>query len=463
MASAELHIKDSFYFEVPKLLWPSKRESIAQFPDVWVKNDPHFQAWEADRQCDALIKAAVGKGVDVPPKATLLADYEHWLHADHVNFGKPFDIFLEEHAGEWYSELAKDAAWKASWQTTAASLGDVREYVASGAKWDAAKIDAYNYHLSGKVVIPQPFGQLRNLYQGESGFCISKFMVIEAAVFLILLVVFARIGKRVASGAAPQGRFWNFFESMLVFVRDEIARKAIQSHAHHDDDHAGSHSDDAHGHEHKAHGDKAHGDKAHGDKAHGDKAHAGGHHAAADANPHADADAFVPLLWTVFFFILGCNLMGMLPWLGAPTSSWGATIAMASITFLTGMLSGSKRFGFFGYWANQVPSMGLPFVLAIVLVPAIFFIEVLGLVIKHTVLSVRLLANMIAGHLVLLAILMLAFSVEGAASSSWTPTAIAASVGSALLSCLELFVAFLQAYVFTLLSALFINAAIHKH
>ena len=171
----------------------------------------------------------------------------------------------------------------------------------------------------------------------------------------------------------------------------------------------------------------------------------------------------MPLLWTVFFFILGCNLMGMLPWLGAPTSSWGATIAMASITFLTGMLSGSKRFGFFGYWANQVPSMGLPFVLAIVLVPAIFFIEVLGLVIKHTVLSVRLLANMIAGHLVLLAILMLAFSVEGAASSSWTPTAIAASVGSALLSCLELFVAFLQAYVFTLLSALFINAAIHKH
>jgi F-type H+-transporting ATPase subunit a len=58
---------------------------------------------------------------------------------------------------------------------------------------------------------------------------------------------------------------------------------------------------------------------------------------------------------------------------------------------------------------------------------------------------------------------MLAFSVEGAASSSWVPTAIAAAVGSALLSCLELFVAFLQAYVFTLLSALFINAAIHKH
>jgi F-type H+-transporting ATPase subunit a len=136
---------------------------------------------------------------------------------------------------------------------------------------------------------------------------------------------------------------------------------------------------------------------------------------------------------------------------------------MASITFLTGMLSGSRRFGFFGYWANQVPSMGLPFVLAIILVPAIFFIEVLGLVIKHTVLSVRLLANMIAGHLVLLAILMLAFSVEGAASSSWSATAVAASVGSALLSCLELFVAFLQAYVFTLLSALFINAAIHKH
>ena len=69
MASAELHIKDSFYFEVPKLLWPSNRKSIAEFPDVWVKNDPQFQSWEADRQCDALEKAAAGTGVVVPPKA----------------------------------------------------------------------------------------------------------------------------------------------------------------------------------------------------------------------------------------------------------------------------------------------------------------------------------------------------------------------------------------------------------
>ncbi len=465
MASAELHIKDSFYFEVPKLLWPSNRKSIAEFPDVWVKNDPQFQSWEADRQCDALAKAAAGTGVVVPPKAQLLSDYEHWLHADHANFGKPFDIFLEEQSSEWYGQLTKDAAWKTKWHKSAAVLGDTREYAASGAKWDLAKIDAYNYHLSGKIVIPQPFGELRNLYQGETGFCISKFMVIEAAVFLILLVVFARIGKKVASGGAPRGRFWNFFETMLVFVRDEIARKAIQTHAHHDDEHGSEHgsAQSDHSPHDEGHSKDGHSKDNHPKDSHSHVGHTAHHGADSHDNPHADADRFVPLLWTVFFFILGCNLMGMLPWLGAPTSSWGATIAMASITFLTGMLSGSKRFGFFGYWANQVPSMGLPFVLAIVLVPVIFFIEVLGLVIKHTVLSVRLLANMIAGHLVLLAILMLAFSVEGAASSSWVPTAIAAAVGSALLSCLELFVAFLQAYVFTLLSALFINAAIHKH
>jgi len=361
--------------------------------------------------------------------------------------------------------LTKDAAWKTKWHKSAAVLGDTREYAASGAKWDLAKIDAYNYHLSGKIVIPQPFGELRNLYQGETGFCISKFMVIEAAVFLILLVVFARIGKKVASGGAPRGRFWNFFETMLVFVRDEIARKAIQTHAHHDDEHGSEHgsAQSDHSPHDEGHSKDGHSKDNHPKDSHSHVGHTAHHGADSHDNPHADADRFVPLLWTVFFFILGCNLMGMLPWLGAPTSSWGATIAMASITFLTGMLSGSKRFGFFGYWANQVPSMGLPFVLAIVLVPVIFFIEVLGLVIKHTVLSVRLLANMIAGHLVLLAILMLAFSVEGAASSSWVPTAIAAAVGSALLSCLELFVAFLQAYVFTLLSALFINAAIHKH
>jgi F-type H+-transporting ATPase subunit a len=101
----------------------------------------------------------------------------------------------------------------------------------------------------------------------------------------------------------------------------------------------------------------------------------------------------------------------------------------------------------------------------------ILAIELLGLFIKHAVLSVRLLANMVAGHLVILAVMGLAFSAEAAVYYSdpntpgwqWWVTAGIAIAGSAAFNVLELFVAFLQAYVFTFLSALFINFAIHKH
>jgi F-type H+-transporting ATPase subunit a len=116
--------------------------------------------------------------------------------------------------------------------------------------------------------------------------------------------------------------------------------------------------------------------------------------------------------------------------------------------------------------------MDLPVYMAVVLKPVIFVIELGGLLIKHGVLSVRLLANMMAGHMVLLAIIGLAFGATAASqfvlpngdvSPMWWVAAICSVVGCALLSLLELFVAFLQAYVFTLLSALFIGAAIHKH
>jgi F-type H+-transporting ATPase subunit a len=93
----------------------------------------------------------------------------------------------------------------------------------------------------------------------------------------------------------------------------------------------------------------------------------------------------------------------------------------------------------------------------------IFVIEVAGLLIRHGILAVRLLANMVAGHVVLLGFLLLAFSLEGAASANWHITAVVSIVVSVLFSFLELFVAFLQAYIFTFLSALFIGSATHHH
>jgi F-type H+-transporting ATPase subunit a len=168
-------------------------------------------------------------------------------------------------------------------------------------------------------------------------------------------------------------------------------------------------------------------------------------------------------------FILGCNLFGMIPGMGAPTGAWGITFGLALVTLATVIVSGMLRFGPVGFFTNQVPHMDLPVYMAVLIKPLILLIEILGLLIKHAVLSVRLLANMVAGHLVLLGVMGLAFGAEAALNYAdapvwqWGITAVIAIVGTTLLSCLEVFVAFLQAYIFTFLSALFIGAAIHHH
>jgi len=134
-------------------------------------------------------------------------------------------------------------------------------------------------------------------------------------------------------------------------------------------------------------------------------------------------------------------------------------------------VAGMMQFGVGGFFLNQIPGMDLPWYMAIIIKPMILAIELLGLMIKHGVLAVRLFANLVAGHLVLLGIMGFAFGMEaalrftapGAANWQWAATAVIAVVSSAVFSCLELFVAFLQAYIFTFLSALFIGAAIHKH
>ena len=106
--------------------------------------------------------------------------------------------------------------------------------------------------------------------------------------------------------------------------------------------------------------------------------------------------------------------------------------------------------------------MDLPWWLVPLKLP-IFAIEVVGLVIKHFILGVRLLANMVAGHLVLLGIMGLIVVAAQYSISHWLLVSSISVVSSTLFSLLELFVAFLQAYIFTFLSALFISAAVHHH
>jgi F-type H+-transporting ATPase subunit a len=439
MASSVLHIKDSYYFEVPKLLWKASFRTKSEFPDVWVRLDPDFQAWEAERLYEAL------KAIDgAPPWPELREEYLEWRQ-DHANFGKPLDVMLQEadqqthqaysnwvkadlsrstvsfaqylqatprpHA--WFSRKWNDASFREQWAEIKQTAGDVATYKASAVDWSVEKISAYNDRLSGKILIPQPPGAtLRNLYEPESGFCISKFLVIEVAVALVLLAVFAWLGRKVATGQPPRGRLWNLLEVFLIYLRDNVARSAIGKH---------------------------------------------------------DGDRFVPLLWTMFMFVLACNLCGLLPWVGSPTGSFGVTTALAAVTFSAGTLSGMMKFGVAGFFANQVPQMSLPLIMSIVIKPMLLVLELVGLVIKHSVLAIRLLANMVAGHLVLLGILGLGFGATAAAnfvelpSWLWLGTAVVSILSSALFSCLELFVAFLQAYIFTFMSALFIGAAVHHH
>ena len=283
--------------------------------------------------------------------------------------------------------------------------------------------DAEYFHLPrklapadshGHVQIPQPFaGKLHYQVQTNSDLInrtiepldlkVTKFMVIELAVALVIAVVFIGLGQALKGGAIARGRFRNMLEAMLLYFRDSVARPAI------------------------------------------------GHH---------DADKFVPFLWTVFFFVLGCNLFGMLPWMGSPTGSLAVTGAMALITFVVVMGSAVAKLGPVGMVKSFVPHMDLPFVLKIFLIPLVFVIEVMGMFIKHGVLAIRLLANMMAGHVVLAVIIAFIGAASGAI---WFAVAPASLVGATALSLLELFVAFLQAYIFTFLTALFIGMAVHPH
>ena len=238
MASPILHIKDSYYFEVPKFLWRCDYADKADFPSVWIKNDPQYQDWEAHLLYEQLPTLAKEGSFTVPSEAELMSSYHAWRDHDHANFGKPFDSYLETQA-DWFKPALENLALKQKWELTKDRLAGPEAVQAykkeTSIKWSDDKIAAYNRQLSGKILIPQPFGELRNMYERESGICISRFMIIEVVVFLVMVLIFSRLAKRIATGERPRGRVWNFFETFLLFIRDEIARSAIHDDHHHEE------------------------------------------------------------------------------------------------------------------------------------------------------------------------------------------------------------------------------------
>ena len=157
---------------------------------------------------------------------------------------------------------------------------------------------------------------------------------------------------------------------------------------------------------------------------------------------------FLPLILTFFFFIVMLNLLGLIPGSATATASFSVTVALALITFFTYIIFANKDF-----WKHIFATPGVPFWL----LPIMILVELIGLLTKPFALSVRLLANMNAGHIIILAFLGIIINME----SSWVALG---SVPMALaINMLEVFVAFLQGYIFCLLSSIFIGMAVLEH
>ena len=159
---------------------------------------------------------------------------------------------------------------------------------------------------------------------------------------------------------------------------------------------------------------------------------------------------YMPFFLTVFFFILFCNLIGLVPYSATATGNISVTAALAMISFAVMIGAGIANNGVFGYFKSLIPS-GVPAPLLILLIP----LEIISLLVRPFALCVRLFANMTGGHVAILVFLSLIIILQ----SEWV--AIAAVPFAVAIYLLEILVGFVQAFVFTLLTTVFVGMAAH--
>jgi F-type H+-transporting ATPase subunit a len=182
------------------------------------------------------------------------------------------------------------------------------------------------------------------------------------------------------------------------------------------------------------------------------------------ANIGHGGERFAPYILTLFFFILYCNLLGLLPWGAAATGNIAVTAALALTAFLTIEIAGMRALGPKGYLKTivMVPP-GMTGIGAVVMAAIMTPVELIGKIVKPFALTLRLFANMTAGHFVILVLLGLIF-VFGTAPPVIRYGVAVGAVGLTLfMMLLELLVAFLQAYIFALLTSVFIGLMRHEH
>lgn len=227
-----------------------------------------------------------------------------------------------------------------------------------------------------------------------------------AGIFLsviLLVLIFGSVAKayKKRGNAAPKG-LQSLMEPLILFVRDEIAKPSI-----------------------------------------------GKRH-----------EKYVPFLLTIFFFIWIANLLGLIPFIGGfnVTGNIAVALVLAVFTFMITVFSGNKD-----YWIHIFNTPGVPWWLKFP-IPLMLIIELIGFISKPVVLTLRLFANITAGHIIILAFISLIFIFANIFSSGAGFAVSALSVVfSIFMFTIELLVAFLQAYVFTLLSALYFGSAVEEH
>jgi F-type H+-transporting ATPase subunit a len=255
--------------------------------------------------------------------------------------------------------------------------------------------DVIMHHiLDNNVFAFEPFGSINlpKIVVGGYDISVTKHVVMLWLVSALLLIVFSVVGrsyKTLTNRQAPKG-LANAMEALVEFIRLDVAKSNI-------------------GHGYEKH---------------------------------------LPYLLTVFFFILFCNLLGLIPYGATATGNVNVTLTLSVFTFFVTQIAAFKAHGVKGYLQHL--TAGTHWSLWIIMVP----IEIIGQFTKPFALTVRLFANMTAGHIIILSLIFISFILKSYI------VAVAVSVPFAIfIYLLELFVAFLQAFVFTMLSALFIGLA----
>jgi len=163
------------------------------------------------------------------------------------------------------------------------------------------------------------------------------------------------------------------------------------------------------------------------------------------------AERYMPFLSTIFFFIATCNLLGLVPYGVSSTENINVTAGLALMSFFMIQIAGMSNNGVWGYFKGLVPH-GLP----VFILPVMIVVEFLGLLTKPFALTIRLFANMTSGKIVILSLIGLIFFFQ---SIVVAPVSILFTL---FIMVLKMFIALLQAYIFTMLSALFIGMAVHQ-